>query len=79
MKTITNRNAVVAFLRQRQKCNGRNRVAVGNVCWTLTQGSRCTATLGFEPESLWDSRQDIPCVMKIAKKYGLEILPPPGT
>ncbi len=23
-------------------------------------------------------QQDIPCVMEIAKKYGLEILPPPG-
>jgi hypothetical protein len=61
------------------KRHGHNRVAVEDVCWTLTQGSRRTATLGFEPESLWDSRQDIPCVMKIAKKYGLEILPPPGT
>jgi hypothetical protein len=26
--------------------NGRNRVAVENVCWTVTQGSSFLATLG---------------------------------
>src|SRR2546427_217941 len=35
--------------------NGRNRVAVGNVCWTVTQGSAFRATLGFGSESRWDS------------------------
>jgi hypothetical protein len=24
-------------------------------------------------------QQDIPCVLEIAKKFGLEFLPPPGT
>ena len=35
---------------------GRNRVAVGNFLRTLTQGSSCLATLGFGPESRWDSQ-----------------------
>src|SRR6266540_1945709 len=35
--------------------NGRNRVAVENVCWTMTQGSALRATLGFGTESRWDS------------------------
>ena len=35
---------------------GRNRVAVGNVGGTLTQGSACRATLGFGTESRWDSQ-----------------------
>jgi hypothetical protein len=35
--------------------NGRNRVAVGEVCWTMTQGSSLLATLGWETESRWDS------------------------
>ena len=35
---------------------GRNRVAVGNFLRTVTQGSACLATLGFGPESRWDSR-----------------------
>ena len=49
-----NRNAVVTdFMRAMR--NSRNRVAVGNVGWTLTQGSSCLATLGFGPESRWDS------------------------
>lgn len=34
---------------------GRNRVAVGEVLETLTQGSAKGATLGFGPESRWDS------------------------
>ena len=38
--------------------NRHNRVAVGNVCWTMTQGSAFRATLiGFETESSWDSRR----------------------
>ena len=36
--------------------NGRNRVAVGEVGWTMTQGSSSLATLGFGTESRWDSR-----------------------
>ncbi len=40
-------------VRERQ---GRNRVAVGKVCWTMTQGSLASsATLGFRTESRWDS------------------------
>src|SRR5437667_265800 len=35
---------------------GRNRVAVGEVSWPMTQGSSCLATLGIETESRWDSR-----------------------
>ena len=34
---------------------GHNRVAVGENFGTATQGSSFLATLGFEPESLWDS------------------------
>jgi len=36
--------------------DGRNRVAVGNVSWTMPQGSAFRATLGFGTESRWDSR-----------------------
>jgi len=35
--------------------NGRNRVAVEDVCRTVTQGSAFRATLGFGSESRWDS------------------------
>jgi len=35
---------------------GLNRVAVGGVSRTMTQGSSCLATLGFGTESRWDSR-----------------------
>src|SRR3989442_8141978 len=38
-----------------RKRNGRNRVAVDNVCWTMTQGSSFLATLGFRTESRWES------------------------
>ena len=34
----------------------RNRVVVGNVLRTMTQGSSRLATLGFGTESGWDSR-----------------------
>src|SRR6185369_13915206 len=37
---------------------GLNRVAVGDVCRTMTQGSSCLATLGFGTESRWDSRTE---------------------
>ena len=37
--------------------NGRNRVAVGDVSWLMTQGSRVAATLGFGSESRWDSQR----------------------
>src|SRR2546425_11275038 len=37
--------------------NNANGVAVENVCWTMTQGSACRATLGFGTESRWDSRR----------------------
>jgi hypothetical protein len=52
-----NLNEVVADgVRDWQKGNSRNRVAVGNVCWTMTQGSLAgSATLGFGTESRWDS------------------------
>jgi len=33
---------------------GRNRVAVEETFFSLTQGSSFLATLGFEPQSLWD-------------------------
>ena len=39
---------------------GRNRVAVGTIGCTWTQGGRFAATLGFEPESLWDSGGTVP-------------------
>ena len=37
---------------------GLNRVVVGDVCRTMTQGSSCLATLGFGTESRWDSRTE---------------------
>src|SRR5438309_9378550 len=37
--------------------NGHNRVAVWDVCWTMTQRSALRATLGFGAESRWDSRR----------------------
>src|SRR5437879_2810267 len=37
---------------------GLNRVAVGDDCRTMTQGSSCVATLGFGTESRWDSRTE---------------------
>ncbi len=37
---------------------GLNRVAVGDVCRTMTQGSSCLATLGSGTESRWDSRTE---------------------
>ena len=37
---------------RRAEQNGRNRVAVGNLLRTFTQGSAGRATLGFGPESL---------------------------
>src|SRR6266496_4473621 len=37
---------------------GLNRVAVGEVCRTMTQGSSCLATLGSGTESRWDSRTE---------------------
>ena|SRR5438034_10411309 len=33
--------------------NRHNRVAVGNVCWTVTQGSAFRATLGFGTQPRW--------------------------
>jgi len=44
--------ALVAVRKDRM---GRNRVAVADVGWTMTQGSSCLATLGFGTESRWDS------------------------
>ena len=53
-----NANGVVANVtREGWKRNGRNRVAVGEVGWTMTQGSSCLTTLGFGTESRWDSRR----------------------
>src|SRR6266487_2006202 len=37
---------------------GLNRVAVGDVSRTMTQGSSCLATLGSGTESRWDSRTE---------------------
>src|SRR5206468_6859036 len=37
---------------------GLNRVAVGDVSRTITQGSSCLATLGSGTESRWDSRTE---------------------
>ena len=50
-----NRNAVAANSSRDGRNKWRNRVAVGDVCWTITQGSAFRATLGFETESRWDS------------------------
>src|SRR6266576_1376029 len=57
VKQIINRNAGVSNVpRDGVNGKGRNRVAVGDVWWTMTQGSSCLATLGFGTESRWDSR-----------------------
>jgi hypothetical protein len=40
---------------RRPNGNSRNRVAVGDMLWAITQGSSFLATLGLEPESRWDS------------------------
>jgi hypothetical protein len=54
---------------------GRNRVAVGDVWWTATQGSSCLATLGFGKESRWDSRvaqKGVAAKGRVTGKGGLE-------
>ena len=51
LQIITNPNGVVANVTR----DGRNRVAVGNILGTMTQGSSLLATLGFGTESRWDS------------------------
>jgi hypothetical protein len=53
---ITNRNAVAAILfspAARGICH--NPVGVGEHSIPFTQGSSCVATLGYMPESRWDS------------------------
>src|SRR5450756_248621 len=47
--------SVVANPMRGGRRNGRNRVAVENILRTDTQGSSCLATLGWRPESRWDS------------------------
>ena len=41
---------------------GRNPFRVEDVCFTVSQGSSCLATLGWMMESRWDSRTDAPPV-----------------
>ena len=43
-------------LRQAACARGHNPFRVGNVWFTISQGSPCRATLGCMTESLWDSR-----------------------
>ena len=53
---VINRNAVAAIpfsFAARGICH--NPVGVGNDFIPFTQGSACVATLGWRPESLWDS------------------------
>src|SRR5947207_2535564 len=47
--------------------NGHNRDAVGDACSILTHGSSCVATMGFIPESRWDSGQCTAKRLKIAQ------------
>ena len=57
--TFTNRNAVAAIpfsSAARGICH--NPVGVGNDLISFTQGSACVATLGWMPESRWDSPMD---------------------
>jgi hypothetical protein len=42
-------------LRQMGRGRGHNPFRVGDVCFTLTRGSPCRATLGWRTESRWDS------------------------
>jgi len=42
-----------------RKWMGRNRVAVDDIFGTMTQGSSHLATLGFETESRWDSKNGV--------------------
>ena len=52
LKMFSTPTGVVAGeMRAVRNRNGRNRVAVGDVCWMLTQGSSFLATLGFGTES----------------------------
>ena len=53
-----NANGVVAEVRRGRERMGLNRVAVGDVSRTMTQGSSCLATLGSGTESRWDSRTE---------------------
>jgi len=57
--SITNRNAVAAIpfsSAARGICH--NPVGVDKNLISFTQGSSCVATLGYMPESLWDSPMD---------------------
>ena len=47
-------------LRQTGHARGRNPFRVGEVWFTVSQGSSCLATLGWMTESRWDSRTDAP-------------------
>ena len=47
-------------LRQAGRARGRNPFRVGEVWFTVSQGSSCLATLGWRTESRWDSRTDAP-------------------
>jgi len=49
-------SAPLSTARKGWKRSCRNRVAVGNILRTMTQGSSCLATLGSGTESRWDSR-----------------------
>ena len=53
---MSNPNGVEAIhTRGGRTRKGRDRVAVGELCGTLIQGSSCLATMGFGTESPWDS------------------------
>jgi len=55
-QTISNRNAVVALpLSAAAPGICHNPVGVDKILIPFTQGSSCVATLGYRPESLWDS------------------------
>jgi len=55
-----------SFANESPMRNGHNRVAVGLAQWTRTQGSleSFRATLGFEPQSLWDCRNGGPSALQ---------------
>ena len=56
---IPNRNAVAAILSSSARGIGHNPVGVRDDLIPFTQGSSCVATLGYMPESRWDSLSGI--------------------
>ncbi|MFO1487212.1 MAG: hypothetical protein U1F65_01925 [Verrucomicrobiota bacterium] len=67
-QNISNRNAVAALpVSFTTRGIGHNPVGVGKNLIPFTQGSSCVATLGWRPESLWDSPIDAMMTAVVAR------------